>query len=444
MMRAACFTDVNGFYTFIWFLVVYKPPHISRFQFLYTVNVMLFCTSFTMQDTLPFENFHQLFAAEFTTLGKSLERLSTIYNKLPVSEPVKKKLLETSLKNKSAWYACLVNSNIDVLLLPEYIESRQSRNILIKKETDQYFKSLENFEMLGGKSNTSLYECLLVTGDGAQNTGIDLFSSHVVETEKCPQRLHQLFENWNVTLSSFTKPEALLYGFYEWHETNQLNFSGNRQAVLWLNYQLWKQYGQCALNINMEHYLFNHWHRNEQNAEEAIRNLVGFILEETERSITMLHGVFREYIDFANLKPGQKLISGYLFSTAFTTILPLPMQLLAFMKPLLKKGYVELNDLAQKTDLEKAKTVFEDLFQKGMVMMVKEDGESYISLNPSFRAQESRLTKYINILPVHRSFNWEEFAAQSITKPIVPKAAKISPESEKEPVVRKRQKAFFG
>jgi hypothetical protein len=96
-----------------------------------------------MLNQIPFETLYKELEEEFSGLEKSLEKLSELYRTIPVGEPQKRNFTEQNLKQKSAWYACLVNHNIDILLLPEYLESKQSRNILLKKMN--LISELENF-----------------------------------------------------------------------------------------------------------------------------------------------------------------------------------------------------------------------------------------------------------------------------------------------------------
>ncbi|MBL7836123.1 MAG: hypothetical protein JNM67_01280, partial [Bacteroidetes bacterium] len=95
-----------------------------------------------MLNQLPYDILYKELREEIRSVEKSFQSIQRLYKNLPLSESIKRNFSESKLKQKSAWYACLVNPNIDILLLPEYLESKQSRNILLKKETDQYFKSL--------------------------------------------------------------------------------------------------------------------------------------------------------------------------------------------------------------------------------------------------------------------------------------------------------------
>lgn len=397
-----------------------------------------------MEENSPFGKLHQQFGEEFTVIGKSMEELSSLYEKLPVAEAVKKRFIDSSLKNKSAWYACLVNSNIDFLLIPEYLESRLSRNILIKKETDQYFKSIENFPMLSGKPNSSIYENILVVGDAPPSNGIDLFSSHVPDnSNKCPGSLQQLFAGWNADMKTCGRLESTVYGLLEWHAYNEFSFFSHRQSVLWFNYMLWKQFGQVTNCLNIENYLFHKWQK-EASPELNIKGMIGFLKSEIERNREALNSVFKEHIRFAELKPGQKLISNYLFSIGFKMqVAADPEHQNPVLKLLLRKGYLELTDIDQKADPEKVKSDVEDWFRKGIVFMVNEDSERYISLNPSYSEHAARLSKFSNIRPLKREMEWEAFISQSLTKPIVAKESISIPEPEMVRVV-KRQKAFFG
>jgi hypothetical protein len=396
-----------------------------------------------MEENLPFEKWHQQFEEDFTVIGRSMEELSSLYEKLPVPEAVKKRFIDTSLKNKSAWYACLVNSNIDHHLLPEYLESRQSRNILIKKETDQYFKSVDNFNLLQAKSNSSLYEHILLQGDQPQNSGVDLFSSQLSDSSvKCPKALQSIFANWNTSFRDYGDLESTVYGLVEWHAQNQYSFSSRRQTVLWFSYRLWKQFGQAAFCLNIEHYLFQKWQK-ESVPGANIKDLILFLKSEIERNREALNVLFKEHILFTELKPGQKLVSNFLFSIGFDMLAQEEQQPL--MKILLRKGYLELSDIDQKSDPEKVKSDAAAWFEKGLIFMVNEDGERYISLNPSYSEKADRLSKFNNIRILKRELEWDEFISQLVTKPIAPKATMPVPDAE--PVMAKparRQKAFFG
>ena len=397
-----------------------------------------------MHNNQTFEQLNRKYGDEIDSIGKSLEKLSVLYSKCPVPESARKRFTDASLKVKSAWYSCLVNSNIDVLLLPEYLESRHNRNILIKKETDQYFKSIEYFSTLMGKPNTIVYETILVTGDMTQNAGMDLFSGHARETVTCPADIQKLFGSWNISLKDFQDPAFTIFAFFDWHAANRFSFTGKRQSLLWLNYQLWKLYGPVSYSLNLEHYFFHHWQKANSDAQNSIGNLLEFLRSETERIHHALNELYKEHIEFNNLKPYQKLVSGYLFSNGFNAGIPAHFQQQhPVMKILLKKGYVELNDFGQKPDMEKLRQLFEELFSSRMTLMVQENDERYICLNPSYREQADRLSKYRNTRETAPKFEWEEFIGQSITKPIIPKPSRAVPEIEAEPV-RRRQKAFFG
>ena len=174
--------------------------------------------------------------AAIEELNSALSALSVIFKNLPVSELVKNKRLHKSMKEKAAWYACIVNSNIDVLLLQEYFDSKQSRNILLKKETEQYLETVNHFEELRTLStNVSVYENLLSEKVEEVNA-FDLFSTPVVNKQKCPTHLTQLFSQWQLTPSKASNDlETALVRFCEWHTLNNFSFNGQRKLILWFN-----------------------------------------------------------------------------------------------------------------------------------------------------------------------------------------------------------------
>src|SRR5690606_31539178 len=109
-----------------------------------------------------------------------------------------------------------------------------------------------------------------------------------------------------------------------------------------------------------------------------------YLREEAGKLTASLNQLYREQVDFQGMRTRQKIAAGYLFSIGFN--LPLPSQLLQFpfIKPLQKKGFIEIQDLSQKLDPEKVKMVMEELFSMQLVRMVCEDDHvCYICLNPS-------------------------------------------------------------
>lgn len=404
-----------------------------------------------MLNQLPIEKLHKELVEEFSGLEKSLLHLSELFRLLPISDSQKKQFVESSLKQKSAWYACLVNQNIDILLLPEYLESKQSRNILLKKETDQYYKSFENFDFLNNKSNIELFECLLHSENQAPaNNGFDLFSSQVVETAKCPAKLEKVMSGWALSNGEYSELSSLVYQFLEWHEVNQFSFASNRQIILWLNYQFRKLYGNISFMFNHELYFYHHWNKESRDMKSSVKELLSFWKKEVETTSESLKALYRDQINYDHLHSGQRIIANHLFETGFKTQYPMPIQMSQFpaLKPLLKKGFVSLSDFVGKEDFEKYQELLDQLLEQQFILPVKED-EIYICLNPSFDNNGNRFSQYVNLKKEVVKADWNEFISQSISKPIAPIEVKIEPTAALEPVFIPelkpvKKKAFFG
>lgn len=401
-----------------------------------------------MSDRLFFEQLQSRFSAEFATLNSSFEAISVLFRNLPVNEQIKKQYLEGALKVKSAWYACLVNSNIDVLLLPEYLESKLSRNILIKKETEQYFKSFDNFNLHTVQNTAAVYDCILFNEDAEPKSSFDLFSSQAPESASCPKALKALFDSWPQKFASFSPLETLVFECMDWHRFNGFSFSGQRQFVLWLNYRLWKLFGPVVQKAGIEHYFFQNWNQTLSNPAEALKLMLHHLIHEISVSALELKEIYREQIRFETLKSRQKVVSGYLFEAGFrseTSQQILSSTAQSVLKMVLKKGFVSMGDFDDRTELEKHRNALNELCGNGVLELDEEDGEVCFYLNTTLKNKAGYLYKFQNIKRAENKLSVDDFMQQSPVKPIVP-VEKISiPEPAVANAVKsRRQKAFFG
>lgn len=403
-----------------------------------------------MLNQLPFEKLHKELEEEFSGLEKSLVKLSELYKSLPIGESQKRQFTEQALKQKSAWYSCLVNHNIDILLLPEYLESKQSRNILLKKETDQYYKSIENFDLLNGKTSTDLFACLLYSEATQAVSSFDLFSSQVVETAVCPPALEKMMEQWPGKFDQYGKLASTVFEFIEWHAVNRFSFNAQRQIILWLNYQLRKQYGNISFMLNHEHYFFHHWNKESRDMKGSVKELLQFWKKSADQVAEELNTLYKEQINFERLNSSQKIIANHLFSTGFKAQYPMPVQMSQYpaLKPLLKMGFVKLSDFVGKEDFEKYQEILDQLLAQKFILPVNED-EIFIYLNPGYETKNSRFSAYQNTNVSGEVINWERFKNQNIVKPIAPIEVKIEiPSTQESYVIPElkpvKKKAFFG
>jgi|GEM_PF-1471786 len=401
-----------------------------------------------MSDRLFFEQLQSRFSAEFATLNSSFEAISVLYRNLPVNEQAKKQYLDGALKVKSAWYACLVNSNIDVLLLPEYLESKLSRNILIKKETEQYFRSFDNFNLHTVQNTAAIYDCILYNEDAEPKSSFDLFSSQAPESASCPKALKALYDSWSQKFHSFSPLETLVFECMDWHRFNGFSFSGQRQFVLWLNYRLWKLYGPIVQKTGIEYYLYQNWNQTLSNPAEALKQMLHHLIQEISVYTLELKEMYREQIRFDALKSRQKIVAGYLFENGFrseTSQQLLSAQAQSVLKLVLKKGFVSMNDFDDRAELDKHRNALTELTGIGILEADNEDGEICLYLNTTLKNKSGYLFKFQNLKSAENKLSVDDFMQQSPVKSIVP-AEKISiPEPAVASAVKsRRQKAFFG
>ncbi len=381
--------------------------------------------------------------AAIEELNSALSALSVIFKNLPVSELVKNKRLHKSMKEKAAWYACIVNSNIDVLLLQEYFDSKQSRNILLKKETEQYLETVNHFEELRTLStNVSVYENLLSEKVEEVNA-FDLFSTPVVNKQKCPTHLTQLFSQWQLTPSKASNDlETALVRFCEWHTLNNFSFNGQRQLILWFNYQLWKIYGDASALINVEYYFFHHWNKESRQVDASIKSIVTFMHEACKALEIELKLLYRAEIKFDTLEPLQKIANNYLYCSGFVCegiTVNTEDYSLQLNKVLLRKGFISSEDINYKLSVEKVNLTVQNWYKTELVdVVIKEDGwYAYIKANA---ARTNRLQSFSNVSFNTQIPDWNRM----VTKPTIQLEV---PEKRLELAVNAtatRQKAFFG
>lgn len=375
-------------------------------------------------------------------LNTALSSLSVVFKNLPVSELTKNKRIHKSVKEKAAWYACIVNPNIDVLLLQEYFESKQSRNILLKKETEQYQLTVNHFvELKTCTTNVSVYENLL--GEKAEEVNsFDLFSTPVVSKQKCPADLVKLFAQWQLKPGNSNQLETALVQFCEWHALNNFSFNGQRHFILWFNYQLWKIYGDASALINVEHYFFHHWNKESRQIDASIKSLVNFIQETCIALELELKALYRSEIKFDTLEPLQKIANNYLYHIGFSCegiSVSTEDYSLQLNKLLLKKGFLCSEEINYKLTSEKVKLTIQNWYKTGLVDVVVNENNWYAYIKAS-ENQSNRLQTYCNVQYQTQEPDWSKL----VTKPIIQmQVSERQPESVAKPAAS-RQKAFFG
>lgn len=381
--------------------------------------------------------------AAIEELNSALSAISVVFKNLPISELTKNKRLQKSVKEKAAWYACIVNPNIDVLLLQEYFDSKQSRNILLKKETEQYLETVNHFaELKTLNTNVSVYENLLAEKAEEVNT-FDLFSTPVVSKQKCPAHLVKLFSQWQLSPSKANNElEAALVRFCEWHALNNFSFNGQRQLILWFNYQLWKIYGDASALINVEHYFYHHWNKESRRVDASIQSIVSFMLEVCGRLETELKLLYRTEVKYDTLEPLQKIANNYLYNAGFVCeglSVNAEDYSLQLNKLLLKKGFICSEDINYKLTAEKVKLTVQNWYKLGLVEVEITDNTWFAYLKAT-TSKTNHLQTYSNFNIQVQTPDWDRL----ITKPTIQLEVTEKVQEVAAKATTSRQKAFFG
>lgn len=390
-------------------------------------------------------NLIKLCATEVKDTFQRMAAFTAIFKNLPVADSVKGKMVGKATKEKAAWYACIVNPNIDVVLLPEYFDTKQSRNILLKKETDQYQTTISHFaELRSLSSHQSVYENLLTEKEEVVQTSFDLFSSHKVVRETCPDKIKKLFSQWQLKNNANTEFETLLLQFNDWHTMNNFSFTGQRHLVLWFNYQLWKLFGDGALFFNVEHFFFHHWNKESRDNVMSIKELIKFFSDSCSKLQQELLAMYREDIGFNDFQAEQKIANNYLALMEFQ-LTDLPVNAddysVHLNKVIAKKGFVSNEDITFKVQQEKLLSTLQHLVSTGRIKVVIEQEKWWAGLIAGERKTD-RLKSYCNVNISKAEPQWDMLQqVQPIRIQPVKKSVETVNMAEQQ---LPRQKAFFG
>jgi hypothetical protein len=388
------------------------------------------------------------FSEAFIGLNKALNRAVQLFAKLELTEIQTKEFIKGSVKSKSAWYACLVNSNIDVLLIPDFIESKQSRNILIKKETDQYVRSLSEFSEIKNQDSLKLYNSLLYCqSEEPKAAGLDLFSNQAQTVQSCPAELKALFTNSEQSYSSISNLEKSIFLFLDWIQ-NEAFKDSKRQSVLFLNYQFWKQFGVFTQRINVELFLFEHLNRKQFDEAEFLNNFFLFMNAAIESELKTLKTVYKNKVSYHEFNNSQKLVFNYLYENNLNLDLGENATCSEYLKISLRsKGFINQEDFKNAADQVQFSVELNTLLQSGLLIIEKSNGEISLFLNTSAKNKNSRLYTYQNIAENKSELSLEEFKNQILIKPstvVQFEQNSVNSEVTSNTFTAKRQKAFFG
>lgn len=386
---------------------------------------------------------------------EQLNDLKNLFLRLPVEAGLKKEFINKSLKAKSAWFACLVNSNIDVLLLPEFLMHGQARNILLKRETDLYLKSVEGFAQLKAKDFKELYELILSGNTAKSGKANDLFSAQDQEKVKCPKAVEQIFKAASKEENKHLSIEQIPEIFLNWFELNDRRFGTQRQMLLWLNYTLFKVMGESAFLLNTEEFLYYHWKQKSDSQIDLLNKLFKFWSDSASKLLVELRQFYQQSIQFHELVPGQKLLVNHLFENSFEIEQEDEMELLNLLQ---KRGFILPTDIEDLSENE-IKSSVETLLNQDYLRAYSDGSIKFYGLNPSYQKTKSRLSIYSNF-PVMESkpaFSWDQFISQESQVKVVEPIQRASDLQAAEPVkmsipepaeeyreIPVKKKVFFG
>jgi hypothetical protein len=406
-----------------------------------------------MNQLQVLEYYRKTQTIDLVGLNEKLQSLSLLFKNLPVSELEKKNWLETGLKQKSAWYACCVNTHIDVLLLPEFLENKQSRNILLKKETEQYLKTFSLFENTKQLTMKEKYE-VFVSGEvkAAKANHFDLFSAQATEQIKCPDKLNRLFLECEKVFTDLSAFEKMILTFSIWHLYNKMNLSNQRQMLMWMNEQLYHQFGMVSKKVNLEEFLFTQWNDDKLDWSSGFVKWVQFLNKVCEELSDSLKQIYKDSIGFNQLKSNQKLVVNHLFNQSFDIKFPSVESETedGFLKQLQSKGFIVRQDIKEDKQEQEAKRLLGSLVHAQCVEVMNE-GDIYFCINPSINRNSGRLDVYTNIKRQAIDFEtkWQEFLnqkigeAKTVEMPIFEqKSSTLEPQLQVQVPVKK--KVFFG
>ncbi|MBC7424911.1 MAG: hypothetical protein H7321_00130 [Bacteroidia bacterium] len=316
-------------------------------------------------------------------LDARIAKFEKLLKRLPLAETRKLKLIQETAKEKSGYFACAVNNNIDLLLLAEFFETKKSRNILLGRETERFQKIFGCYSMYSKSGLKDVYSSFDINENAPQAiSSFDLFSAVTpLKTDNAlPLDISLKLEDIENFISAQSNMSFMLKGhIIAWEIYNiKSGFENNREALHYINFCIDAMDIKCYKLLNFEKgvtTLSNEKCGMKQWLEEFIKIWDQELTEKT----AFLKELFRLDTGFHNFVPMQKTVSNYLFDTGFDT----PLHNLKvneteqkLLRVALKNGTLMHTDIAKLFNLGKQSEEAREFLESGyLIPVINAEGE---------------------------------------------------------------------
>ncbi len=392
----------------------------------------------------------ELYKSEFASLTELGLRVAGLYKNVPIEKSIKTEWMHETLITKSGWYACLVNNNIHNQFLTEYFQHKQTRNILLKKEAEEYLKEIEKFSQNSALSNKEFFESLfIINSEKKTESRSDLFSNITqVKKQACEPELEKKFTEWDKQDNTLT--EEILH-FFAWHKLDKYGFSNKRQKVIWLNFKLWKYWGNLTFILPIEEYLYKNILPKSEIKTQDISLFIEYLRTTLINCEQKIKETYRFSYHYEQFQPIEKIANNRFFDALCKTIIPSENILVddiikIIFEEISKKGFANQYDL---------KTIEKELVHNALLKLQEQEQISVMETNmgwavfPFYPSTTNRLTQFNNTrdlsLPkinlanvISRGY---ENATSNDNVPILPISTERETNKQEDKKVRK---VFFG
>ncbi|MEZ4804900.1 MAG: hypothetical protein R2852_05310 [Bacteroidia bacterium] len=277
--------------------------------------------------------------------------------------------------------------------------------------------------------------------------GLDLFSNQEQVVQNCPAELKDLFVKNEQLFGKNSSIEKTVLLFLDWIQTESFKDS-KRQCILFLNYNLWKQYGPFAQRFNIEKFLFAQINKKQFDESEFLNKFFDFLNKSIEDEQNNLKTIYKNKIDYQVFNSNQKLAFNYLYENDLNLEFDENAKYSEYLKNALRsKGFINHEDYKEALNKDEFSLELSKLIKSGMVNIEKSNGEISLFLNTSLKNKKCRLYTYQSIKNNQSKFTLEEFKNQILVKSstvIQFEQNSVVKEASKSSFTEKRQKAFFG
>ncbi len=369
-----------------------------------------------------------------------LKKLNNLFSNIPFEDKIKRKLIQDKLKFKSAWYATLVNPLIEINLIPEYLQSENCTNLLLKKETETYYKSVAGFSWLKDNNDVELFENILI--DDNKKVKTDLFNVTSSTTYNCHKELSDFFIEFNTNHQHLDDISKILFLFFNWHKNNNFNFENQHQIILWLNYKLFEAIGQATYLLPIEDFLYHQCQKSGREIPLLISDFFKFLALETEKLLSELKNEFQKNINFEILNTKQRIVSMHLFNSSFETNFESQITKNRNLKMLFQKGFLCFDNKFEYEIIDsKTLSQLKYLFENKAINIEIDRNKLYFYIKTDLNIDQKWLY-YKNINIIENKEGYDEIIQNYLSSNIKTTPINSLETIEKEFEIKK--KAFFG